>query len=232
MSAGSILVPSDARPPARRATVDARGAGAISLGEYLRASEFLLGGGEDADQPFRLRDVLYEWPEPKVAMVYPSVSIIDREDIAVSPSSFVPVPLEETWDEFGAGTVLWKLGEVATTVQVDFWSDSKPMREAIAAQLPSLFAPGEDATRVVLRGTTRYWCRPVRASLVSWRRMDEPGSVYVRERRLMAVVRLDVDVVDLRCAYPFQPSVVLTEVGETVDVGTPPDEFGRLDTTR
>lgn len=200
------------------------------LGEYLRCAEFLLGGGQDVDTPFRLREVLYEWPEPKTQMTYPSVSITDREDIPVSASSFVPVPLEDTWDQFGAGTVLWKLGEMTATFQVDFWSDNKPTREAIAAQLPSLFAPGEDATRVVLRGTPRYWQRPVRASLVSWRRMDEVSTVYVRERRLMAVVRLDVDVVDLRCAVPFEPSVVLAEVGETVDVGTPPEEFRRLDT--
>jgi hypothetical protein len=155
---------------------------------------------------------------------------VERVDVPAGASSFTPVPLEETWHEFGENTVLWKLAEANFTFQADFWADDSATREAIAARLPGLFAPGEDATRVVLVGTDRYWRRPVRAQLVSWRRMDEPSTVYVRERRLMAVIQADVDVVDLRCGFPLQPSIQIQAIGPQVALPPVPDEFRRLDT--
>lgn len=230
----SVLVPRAPLPAtARLATIDARGAAAIAVREHLLCADFLRWGGETAaDTPFRLAEVREEWPEPDRAMVYPSATLVDREDVPAGDSSFVPQPLEETWHEFGEGTVLWKLAEATFSFQADFWSDDVPTREAIAARLPALFAPGEDGTRVVLAGSERYFRRPVRATLLSWRRMDEPGSVYVRERRLMAVIRCEVDVVDLRCATALNPSVRVAEIGETVDPGVSPEEFGRVDAPR
>lgn len=220
--AGALLLPRPPSPPlAAIATLDARGAAALALRNYLACLDFKRWGGDTApDDVFRFKAVRDEWPEPSESLDYPVATVLDREDDAFDAHSFIPTALEETWGRFAPDTVLWKTSELSASLQVDVWCNDAPTREAIAARLPSAFAPGDDTGRIVLSGSDRYYCRPVRASLKSLRRMDMADAVYVRERRLVCIVRVDVDVVDLRCAVAYSPSVRL-EVRDT-PIDSPP----------
>ncbi len=138
----------------------------------------------------------------------------------------VPTALEDTRDKYGEGTVLWKLAEIQVDFQVDFFATDVPTREALSARLPSAFAPGEGAYRIVLCGDCLYWNRPVRCELLSYERIDNPTGVYARERRVVAQIRCDIDVVDLRCATLLKasnrenigPNVAITPVPDTAPV--------------
>lgn len=220
------------RPPAQTPlvrpvglpTLDARGAMAEALAAYLQCIEFVRWGGLDGvDVPFKLKQVLEEWPEPDRTLVYPSASVVEATTPQYQAHSFVPNPLEDTLDLVKPNTVLWKTGEARADFQVDFWANDVGTREAIAAQLPRAFAPGELAN-VLLQGSARYFARPVRARLVGLpRRMDDATTIYPRERRLMATVQCEVDVVDLRCAILGSPRVDLNEIGEQVELEQVPD---------
>ena len=189
--------------------------------KYLRCLEFVRWGGETgSDTRFVLADVLEEWPEASVPVRYPSATIVDAGSFEMEAHNFEPTPLEETFGVFGENTMLWKLAEGVTTFQVDFWADDNATREAIAARLPGAFAPGEQGYRVVLEGSPLYFDRRVRAELLRYRRADSVNAAFVRERRLFAEVRCEVDVVDLRCVQPLLPRVRVPEIGPDVDVTT------------
>lgn len=196
----------DTSPLVAIATLDPRNAMGEVLAAFLRCAEFRRGGGTTGmDKPFALERVEDEWPDPKKEIASPSASIIDNAGIPYESHSLTPTALEETWESFGPGTVLWKTGEAVATFQVDYWATDTPTREAIAARLPSLFNPGEGRIGVVLAGEPRYFRRPVRATLVDNERMDTQDAVFDRERRLRTLVRCEVDVVQLRKATELQP---------------------------
>ncbi len=193
-------------------TLDQRNAMAEVLASFLRCAEFRRGGGDTpAEKPFALKRVLAEWPDPKRPIEYPSASLIDAEALPYQEHALTPTALEETWDSFEPGTVLWKTGEAVAVFQVDYWTTETATREAIAARLPSLFNPGEGRIGVVLFGEARYFRRPVRATLLDNRRMDNQNTVFERERRLMTMVQCEVDVVQLRKAVELQPRQVLRD---------------------
>lgn len=198
-------------PLAAIGTLDPRNAMAKVLEAFLRCVVFRRGGGDVPDKDFRLEQVNPFWPEPEKEIIYPSASIVDPEGVPYEMHSLTPTALEETFGSFGEGTMLWKTGEAVARFQVDYWTNEDPTREAIAARLPSLFNPGEERAGVVLSGEPRYFRRPVRATLLANRRMDNEQAVYARERRIMTTVQCEVDVVQLRQAVELQPRMVLRD---------------------
>lgn len=202
----------DTFPLAAIGSLDPRNAMAEVLAAFLRCAEFRRGGGDiPIEKPFALKRVESEWPDPKLDIAYPSASIIDNANIPYEAHSLTPTALEGTWNSFAPCTVLWKTAEAVAMFQVDYWTTEKPTREAIAARLPSLFNPGEGRAGVVLTGEPRYFRRPVRATLLNHQRMDTENAVFERERRLMTLVRCEVDVVHLRKAVELQPRMVLRD---------------------
>lgn len=206
----------DTYPLAAIGTLDPRNAMADVLAAYLRCATFRRGGGDiPIEKPFALKRVDPFWPDPKKDIAYPSASIIDNAAIPYEAHALTPTALEETWGSFDPPgtkcTVLWKTGEAVAVFQVDYWTTEDPTREAIGARLPSLFNPGEGRRGVVLSGDPRYFRRPVRATLLSNQRMDTEKAVFERERRLMTLVRCEVDVVHLRKAVELQPRMVLRD---------------------
>lgn len=188
----------------------------VSLGAFLEKTDFCRwGGGSAPDTNFRLNEVLTQWPEPDQPLPYPCASIVNESSVKYGASSLVPKALEETHNQYGKDTVLWKTDEIDVDLQVDFFATDEPTRDAIDARLPSAFAPGEDGSRVVLVGSTLYYNRPVRAALKDAWRMDNPDSVHARERRLRCVITCTIDVVDLRCVSLLQASTRYT-IGEQV----------------
>lgn len=191
----AVLYPQVGKP-----LLDPGQAAATVLAKYLLSLKFVRwGGGTAQDTVFMLRQVFDEWPEPDVDLPYPCASVEEASPVTLGASNFTPVALEETYGEFGENTVLWKLDEIDIDFQVDFFATDIPTRDALAARLPNAFQPGEDGGRIVLVGNSLYYNRPVRAKLMSYERMDNPDSVYARERRLRAMIQCSIDVVDLRC---------------------------------
>lgn len=218
MKSGQVILPRELTrlTPAVVSRIDPRAAAVRALADYLRQAVFLKWGDEDVDTPFRLNAVREEWAEPSQTLDYPMASIIDVTPTVMDGHALTPTPLECSLDQIKSGTVLWKVAEVSQLLQVDFWCQDAPEREALAAQLPGLFAPGEDTARVVLSGHPEYFCTPVRCSLEEYQRVDNPRQVYESERRLTARIRADIDVVELRCATVLVTTVKV-EAGETVD---------------
>jgi len=219
MTVGDVLNPI-LLPSCEVGTIDPRQAVAEALAAYLFAARFRRWNGADLREPytdFQLRAVTREWPEDGTDLVYPCASIVDYGAGAYSASSFSPTVLEETNDKFGPGTVVWKLSELEADFQVDFWTTDLPTREAIAASLPRLFAPGETQD-LRLATSERYYNAPCRLSLVSVERMDDEGTAPARERRLRAVVRTVVSVLDLRVARRASLSARIVAIGPGVTV--------------
>jgi len=218
-----VFLPTPVPPVARSLTYDPRTAAAEALRDYIASLTFLRAGGTAPDTSFQLREVHEEWPEPSERLNYPAAAITDATPTPMGAHNFTPTPLEETRHIYGENTVVWKLAEAQIDFQVDFFTDDAPSRTAIAAALPQAFSPANDErTGVVLCGPARYLCFPVRASLVNYRRMDTEATVFPRERRLMAIVRCEVDVISLRCDTPLDPFVRVTAIGPDVDPGIEP----------
>lgn len=210
-----VVEGSDTYPVAGISSLDPRNAMSSVLAAFLRAAEFVRDGGNASSECFALKRVEPVWPDPKKEIKYPSASIVDSTGIPYEAHSLTPTALEETWDSFAPGTVLWKTAEAVATFQVDYWCTDDPTREAIGARLPSLFNPGEGRIGVVLAGESRYFRRPVRATLLNHERMDTQDAVFDRERRLMTLVQCEVDVVHLRKAVELQPRVrILEDTGD------------------
>lgn len=215
MTVGTPIVPEEEfGRRVQSSAMDPKSALSRILAAYLATLEFAVSGTRGpistSDVRFKLEHVLEDWPDPDQQLVYPSASIV-VPDIGMSRHAFAPTALEETLGVYDCpgildGSVLWKLGEQDVELQVDFWLNSVPARDAVAARLPGAFAPGESAMRVMVEGTPEYWSLPARFALVGWADKDEPGTAYAHERRLTATIRGTIDVVELRCATRLDPS--------------------------
>ena len=217
---GTLVLPRIPELPelARLNQIDARAAGVYALSQYLQNAVFKKWNASDpVPIEFQLRRVLPEWPRADVAIDYPTATVIDGQATEMLGHNFVPTPIESTWDAYGKNTVVWKLAEIDLPFQVDFWTQSVPDREAIAASLPGLFSPGDGRSCVIVRCPEEYFCTVARLSLEQYQRVDEANSVFVGERRLMAEVRVSVDVLELRCASVLQPNLMV-DVGPEVEV--------------
>ena len=192
-------------------TLDPRNAMAEVLMAYLRCAQFMRGGGDAPDKAFVLKRVVPEWPDPTEDTVFPSASLVDAGNVPYEAHALTPTPVDGTHNVFAPNTLMWKTAELAHDFQVDFWCLDNPTREAIAARLPSLFSPGEARAGVLLSGDPRYFRRPVRATLLSSQRMDTQEAVWDRERRLMTLLRCEIDVVQLRNVTELQPHHVLRD---------------------
>ena len=182
----------------------------ITLAAFLARQLFRVPNGNGGSTSFNLSDVLHKFPTNK-ELAYPSASITVAT-AEVHPHT--PLPLESTRDRYAPASVLWRTGELVAMLQVDFFVNDEPTQEAIAAALPAAFNPREDAAGVMLRGPETYWCLPVRCTLVDDpQRVGDTGEAVFRgERRLLAQVRAELDVVHLREAADLLRPVVRVDV--------------------
>lgn len=191
---------------ARWNKTDPRDAMALALQAYLLRPKFVVAGEHGEDREFQLNSVETEWPESFQDLDYPAAAITSGAETAQSGP---PIPLEETWGRFCADTVLWKTGELQVEFQVDFWCANTPDRQAVAARLPDLFNPTEERSGVLLEGPESYFGQPIRFTWLGGSRVDNAGSVEVRDREYRARILGDITVVQLRRAVEFLPRAVL-----------------------
>lgn len=210
---GDLLFADDGSryPQMKAARTDPQMAAARTLAAYVLRQAFVIGAGEDGKETvFNLKGVLHKWPR-NADLEYPCASITTPTS-TVDPH--VPFPLTSTWNRYAPGSVLWRTGELVANFQLDFWVNDEPTQEAIAAALPGIFNPQEGASGVMLRGPDTYWCLPVRCTLVGnpERAGDTEDGVYTGERRLLARVRAELDVVHLREVKALRRVVDRTDV--------------------
>ena len=177
---------------------------AATIAEYLAAVEFFVVGSRPPRR-FVLVNVSSEWPAPGARMPYPSATVTATRPTRLDMARRGPTPLDDSQDIYAPGTVLWKSGEAVAELAIDFWTNHDVERDAIAAALSGLFAPG-DSGCVLLAGPAEYWCLTVRAELLDAVDRDEPTAVWSNERRLRARVVGSVDIVELRRATVLSPS--------------------------
>lgn len=205
-----VEVGTDTLPQAEdRPTLDARNAAAQVLATYLESLTFRVWSSDGKCRDFRLNSVQHSWPEPEVALDYPTASITEGP-YEYEPHGLVPSMLEDTVDTYCAGHVLWKTGELVTSFQVDVWTTNEAEREAIAAELERAFSPGESRSGVLLGGHERYFDRSVRATIETMERQDTQTTTWGRERRLRVEVAVEMDVVHSRQVSELQPTVLLS----------------------
>jgi hypothetical protein len=230
MAFGQPIFHARPTPPAVLPLIDSRNAMAEVLVEYLRCVVFRTDGLDAPPTDFRLNAIERQWPDAGKGLDYPVASVIDATEVIHERRS--PIPLEETLGQYDCmvgysadpafpKTVLWTTGEAWVDFQVDFWLSNDPDRQAIASRLPQLFSPGQERTGVLLGGHPKYYDRVVRATLMSTSPIDTEQSVYPNERRLKAVVRCNVDDVDLRIATLLTP-VATVEATDPSDPGATP----------
>jgi len=207
-------------------TLDPRNAAAAAIAAYLMNATFTRSNGDDLLHPFtrfQLRAAQREWPTPEQKLDYPCVSIIDFGEGHYDSSNFTPTCIEGSLDKYAPNTLLWKTSELVFDFQIDFWTNDRPTREAIAARLPNLFSPGENFG-VELACSPEYFSTSVRASLLGSVREDDSGSAYVQERRLRTTVRAEIPALDLRGGSRADFSAQVTDLGPTIttsaDVGS------------
>lgn len=211
------LVDENLYPVAGISSQDPRNAAARAIRGFLEFQTFVLAGICKApDVPFKLRRVNIEWPDNHEAVVYPTASIVERPGL-FEGHNFSPTPLEDTHNQFGEGTVLWKTAEVVVDFQVDFWTTDNPTREAIAALLPVIFSPFEDQSSIRVYSAPEYFSRPVRLMLKEMQRADNSEDAFSRIKRLSTVVTATIEAVHLRKVATLTPTASF-EIGETVDV--------------
>ncbi len=206
-AAPGALHPMHAFPTVGAPTMDARGAAASALKAFLACTVFYRDGGTEPPKRFGLEAFYESWPDPSKGLAYPSATITDVGQSVLLAHNFTPTMLDETADCYCPGTVLWKLDELEQEFQIDFFCNDEPTRQAIAAALPGAFSPDEDRSGVVVQGSPMYFDRPVRLTLLSYRRDDTAGAVFDLERRLICRVHADVDVVSLRKVAVFRPRI-------------------------
>jgi hypothetical protein len=229
MATGDLLHNDGAAIKLARVLIPPEDAAAEALEAYLRCATFYVHAGEppvgeiSRMRNFRLAEVSTDWPAADAQMEYPSATIIGADDTQHTGSG-TPRPMDELWDPF-AGTVPWLLGTATGTFQVDFWSDSAPVRQAIAARLPGLFSPSEARYGILLELPPTYLSLTARYSLITKGRLDNVDSVWGGQHRLRAVVRWEAPDVELRVGLPFRPSLPLSvETAATAGPILPPVE--------
>ena len=210
MATGDILIASegDAATPQLSGCIllDPEKACAEALAALLRAQRFIVWGGDPVEatdltrnREFALQDVLDDFPDANQTLKYPSASIIPRQAAAYG-DNFTPSALESTWDQT-RGSVFWKLGTVSGVFQLGLWADSKPLRDAMAAQITRVLNPRESMAGVLLRLPETYACSTGRFLLTEMQRIDLPNKAFTQEWELRALVAWDTIVLDQRAAH-------------------------------
>lgn len=210
MSAGSLVLGNVATRPAR-ALIDADKAVRMAIAAYLAPQVFRIAAGPDGYvREFSLREIATSWPLPQQDLPYPCASISGPG--LFGQSDFTPEGLEETQNVYGEGTSVWKLDEIESTYQIDFFLTNEPEREAIAAALPGLFMANDGLGRVWIETPESYLSWPMAAMFLGLTRGQDPNQVYSGEYRLSAQVQCSIDVIELRCTSLLVPTSIVQVV--------------------
>jgi hypothetical protein len=207
MATGDLLYGKGQPEILKRVLVPPEDAAAEALKAYLARAKFTIHEGDPGvdefsrQRDFCLEDVSTEWPTAGDQIRYPAATILGGDDVTHGGQGS-PHEIAGTWNEVDR-TVAWQIGIATGTFQVDFWTDSEPVRQAIAARLPGLFSPHEDRVGMLLELSPRYLCLAARYSLAGHSKQDTPDSATSNERRLRALVRWEVPDVVLRRAVPL-----------------------------
>lgn len=201
-----------------------------ALGAYLLNATFRVHGGDDIrDSIFQLNKVYEQFPKSDQKLDYPCASIVEIPETN-HDQAFNPTPLEDTlgefdnfigWDGEPPKTCLWVTGEAETMLQVDFWCNADPDRQAIEGELPNLFSPDEGGSSVVIEAPELYFGQGIEFELVNQHFDDAAIYSERHERRLRCVVRASCAIVSLRMAtLTEQPQTCIT----VVDPVDPPED--------
>ena len=216
MGLGSLLSPVGRRrmPLASARAMSPRDAAAAALAAYLRAAVWHIPCHSDSRKnvDFKLSDVREEWPNEDDDLNQPCVAITTITE-ECQAHNFTPTVLEDTWNRYGNGSVLWKTDEIEILFQLDFWITNKAERQAIDAGLSEYFAPCEDRWGILLEGPTQYWSQPIRYYLQGQpvaKRQDDSDLVLGRDRKLLVRVVAQIDDLQLRRVSELRPRVSLS----------------------
>jgi hypothetical protein len=211
MSTGSLVLLNTSFTPTGRPLIDPDKAARLALAAYLVQQTYKIAPGDDGFvREFTLNEVSTSWPSAQKDLPYPCASISGPG--LLGQSDFTAEGLEETRDVYGPGTFVWKLDELESEYQIDFFTTSEPEREAIAAKVPGLFMPNDGLGRVWLETPAEYLSWPMAAMYVGMQRGSNATEIYSNEYRLSVRVQVSVDVIELRCTPLLDPTPIVEVV--------------------
>lgn len=180
-----------------------------ALACYLEKMVFFVPSSSGTPISFKLVSVQREWSNEDEEKDEPSasISIITNER---QHHNFVPTFRDNSFDKYGAGTVLVKTNEREIMFQIDFWVTNKPERQAISAAIDEYFTPEEGRYGVMIQGPSSYWDEPIRFVLDSNRgteRLDSSEGALTRDRRLLVRVIANIDDLQLRKVSELSPII-------------------------
>ena len=181
-------------PPIPAKSAEGRTEALETLFDYLCEITFYRSAGRGKPPiPFQLNraECYTEWPENMVDLTFPSIGVVPSEP-ELRPIGLAPVIDETTKDQFGIGTVVWRLWDYKEVLQLEVWASSPPERRALVEGLQQAFSPSENVSNLRLMLPT-YFNQRASYTLTATTRVDDSA---VKNRRLARLrVELSYEIV-------------------------------------
>ncbi len=164
--------------------------------------------------------VYEEWADFNQDAVTPAAAVLPEGELMYGPSHMTPALLEDTWEPRGeSGFGLYELSEASRSFQLTARAASASERDALKAGIEELFVLRPDVLmkpqgqRYGLISTMpEYYGLPVRLSLGSSHKGDDPDSVQKNIWEALFTVRAEAPHVVVGPVQPFRIKVVVSEV--------------------
>lgn len=183
--------------------------------DFLAALEWSrMGNIGKPDISYKIpRDDIYtEQPDDPASLNFPCIAFLSarglHDQYALGPSQTI----EETYEQFGRGTVLIHQGEYIETFMVEVWGSHIADRRSVLAGIEAVIRTNERSNALQLTLPT-YFNRVASFSLIDSQYIDDPDVVRGRRRGQIAV-ELRVPEVLLVDAITMRPCLCVEVVDD------------------
>lgn len=183
--------------------------------DFLAALEWSKTGnidGPDIAYQIPREDIYTEQPDDPASLNFPSIAFLSarglHDQYTLGPSQTI----DETYEQFGRGTVLIHQGEYIETFMVEVWGSHIAERRSVLAGIEAVMRLNERSNALQLT-LPDYFNRVASFSLIDSQYVDDPDVVRGRRRGQVAV-ELRVPEVLLVDAITMRPCLCVEVVDE------------------
>jgi len=194
---------------------DARTHALMRFADFLAALEWSIPGNiNEPDKPLTIprSDIYVDQPDDPASLNFPSIAFLPargtHDQYSLGPSDLD----EESFDKYGRGTALLRLGEYIELFMIEAWGSHVSERRSILAGVGAVLRISQRSNALQL-SLPSYFDRIASFSLVDSQYIDDPDVVRGRRRGQVAI-ELRVPEVLLVDAITMKPCLCT----EVVDV--------------